>query len=224
MAMDSVSKALGEVSAFVNRTLGTTITPTVEVEKEPTAEYVAIRIPKTEEIIAHPKFLPTEESGQKTVLLHEASEIAFERKGIAEPHLAAEEFTEIHWRDIGGKSPEAVHKELEEKGYYHSSTLDETLAGELGVRSEQGSLNSLVHTMAVARQTREEKVLATLLLLITEEYADASCRCEEKGAAYSEDSEEARACFADVGAIQRQLHDFYLELVKNLKGEFYGKD
>lgn len=110
---------LEKATDFVNRKLGTTVKPTLEIEEEPTVEYVAIRFPKQERIIAHPRFFPSDVEGQKTVLIHEVSEIAYEQKGYEEPHTKASDFTREHWEEVGGKDPEVIHKELMDKGYYH---------------------------------------------------------------------------------------------------------
>ena len=127
-------EALTEATEFVNKKLSLSIKPSLEIETEPTAEYVAIRIPKQERIIAHPKFLPSDKAGQKTVFLHEVSEIAYEKKGFERPHFRAGEFTNNYWKEAGGKDPRAIHDELIKKGYYYgkgsSFNIEEMLSGE----------------------------------------------------------------------------------------------
>lgn len=111
--------SLAEATSFVNKELGTSLKPELEIEKEPTTEYVAIRSPGQEKITAHPKFFPSDIPGQKTVLIHEISEIAFEKMRAPEPHEKASDFTQSHWGEAGGRAPKSIHEELVRKGYYH---------------------------------------------------------------------------------------------------------
>jgi len=113
--------ALSEVTSFVNMKLGTSVAPIIEIEQRPTTSYVAVRVPSKEKVIVHPTFFPSDVAGQKTVLLHEISEIAYEQLGEAYPHDRATEFTDTYWLEIGGKDPEKLRDELTRKGYY--STL-----------------------------------------------------------------------------------------------------
>lgn len=130
----TAEEALTEATEFVNKKLDLSIKPSLEIETEPTAEYVAIRIPKQERIIAHPKFLPSDKAGQKTVFIHEVSEIAYEKKGFERPHFQAGEFTDKYWKEAGGKNPSAIHDELIKKGYYYGKSsplnIEEMLSGE----------------------------------------------------------------------------------------------
>lgn len=112
-----VETTLDKTTDFVNRELGTQVKPTVEVAPSE-YKYVAIRIPREEKIYVSPDFFPKEQEGQKTVLIHEISEIAYEQKGYAQPHVQATEFTHKNWKKIGGKDPKKIHQQLLEKGYY----------------------------------------------------------------------------------------------------------
>ncbi len=113
--------ALSEVTSFVNSILNTSVKPIIEVEQRPAMKYVAVRVPGKEKIIVHPIFFPSDLAGQKTVLLHEVSEIAYEQLSEAYPHDKATEFTDMYWREVGGKDTELLRDELTRKGYY--STL-----------------------------------------------------------------------------------------------------
>jgi len=92
----------------------------------------------------------------------------------------------------------------------------------MAVRSEQPSLRSLGALMAEVTKTANTEELAHMLLLINEVYADSACRCEEKGVAYGEDSEEVIACDRNVGRTQRELLDIYRTLIERLKGGAVG--
>ena len=127
-----MSSAVTEITQFVNRKLGLDLRPVVEIESRPTSEYVSVRVPGKEKIIAHPVFFPSDEAGQKTVLLHEISEIGYEKKGLTQPHDHASQLTQQHWKDVGGKSPEAIHKELISKGYYTRNPRMEVRKGLMG--------------------------------------------------------------------------------------------
>jgi len=75
---------------------------------------------------------------------------------------------------------------------------------------QNGSLDSLRQTLAAISGSEPTDELATLLLLVNELYADASCRCEkEKG-------EEAAACNRDVGVVRETILDGYRRLIDTL--------
>lgn len=125
---------LGEATRFVSGKLGVSLNPTLEYESQPRAKYVAIRIPGQEKIVANPQYFPKDKAGQRTVLIHEVSEIGYEKKGFEQPHTQASSFTSSYWRQIGGKDPAAIHKELVGKGYYYGSesalNIERMLSGE----------------------------------------------------------------------------------------------
>ena len=89
---------------------------------------------------------------------------------------------------------------------------------ELAVRSEKSSLEGLSQTLSAIKTTRDTEELAVLLLMITELYGDASCRCEEKEAAYG-NGEEAKACYFGVGRSRENILKTYKDIIKGLKGE-----
>ena len=90
---------------------------------------------------------------------------------------------------------------------------------ELAVRSEKPSLESLRQTLAALRASRETDEIAMLLTMVTEFYADSSCRCEELGAAYGEESEESRSCEMSVGRSRDMMLETYKGIIRQLKGE-----
>jgi len=116
-----VEETLVKATAFVNNKLETQIKPLV-TEMISDAKYVAIRVPGKEEIYVSPEFFPKDKAGQKTILIHEVSEIAYEKMGVEQPHTEAVKFTQENWKEIGGKDPEAIHKELITKGYYYGKS------------------------------------------------------------------------------------------------------
>jgi len=93
---------------------------------------------------------------------------------------------------------------------------------ELAVRSEHNSLESLDKTFNELMVVSDADTEATLLVLINELYADSACRCEEKEAAYGNESEEAASCHRAVGKTRDQMLQLYRTFCDKLRGEHIG--
>lgn len=89
---------------------------------------------------------------------------------------------------------------------------------ELAVRSEKSSLESLSQTLNAINGTKDTDELAYMLLMVTEFYGDAGCRCEELGAAYGENSEEALICNRGVAKGREEILETYKRIIDKLRG------
>jgi hypothetical protein len=92
------------------------------------------------------------------------------------------------------------------------------VAVDFTIRSEKPSLASLSDVLTAIKQTRDTEELATLLLLASVLYGDASCRCEEQAAGYGEEAEEVKSCNRDVAAKREEMLDAFREIVASIKG------
>lgn len=93
---------------------------------------------------------------------------------------------------------------------------------EIGVRSEKPSITSLEGALGQLLTTRDTDEVATMLLLINELYADASCRCEEQEAVYGEEAEEVKVCNTAVTHKRDELYWSYRVLIDRLKAGIVG--
>lgn len=84
------------------------------------------------------------------------------------------------------------------------------------IRSEVPSLDSLDQALEAVGKAVDAEEVATLLTLITELYADASCRCEEKEASFGEDSPEVLVCNRNVIKSRDELFEVYSDVIKRL--------
>jgi len=87
------------------------------------------------------------------------------------------------------------------------------------IRTERVSLKSLDEVLDAIRKTDDTDELATLLLMVTEFYSDAGCRCEEIEVTLGEDSDEAKVCNTDVRKSRDEVIQTYRDLVSRIKGK-----
>ena len=86
------------------------------------------------------------------------------------------------------------------------------MAEEEIVRSEGPSLQSLTETLSAIKAARDPGELAQLLMLATELYSDAQCRCEEKLASFGE-GDEGRVCYVGVNKGRDEMYEMFQEVV-----------
>ena len=89
---------------------------------------------------------------------------------------------------------------------------------ELAVRSERNSLEMLGDAFKELMAATSPEDQANLLVIINELYADGSCRCEEKEAAYGASSEEAAVCNRNVVRSRDEMVELYKQFLLNMKG------
>ena len=89
---------------------------------------------------------------------------------------------------------------------------------EMAVRSEKNSLDMVGDAFKELMATPTPEDQANLLVIINELYADGSCRCEEKEAAYGAGSEEAAACNRNVGRSRDEMVELYKKFLLNGRG------
>ena len=82
------------------------------------------------------------------------------------------------------------------------------------IRSEKPSLQSLSETLAAIKTARDPGDLAQLLMLATELYADAQCRCEEKVASFGEGDDEGKICYIGVNKGRDEMLAMFQEVVQ----------
>jgi len=87
------------------------------------------------------------------------------------------------------------------------------------VKTERTSINTLDEVLRAIKQTEDTDELATLLLMVTELYGDASCRCEELEVTYGGDTPEAKACSVSVGKSRDDVLVTYRDLISRIKGK-----
>jgi len=88
---------------------------------------------------------------------------------------------------------------------------------ELAVRSEDKSLDMLADAFKELMATDSPEDQASLLVIINELYADGSCRCEEKEAAYGMGSEEATSCNHNVARSRDEMLQLYTQFLTKSK-------
>lgn len=88
---------------------------------------------------------------------------------------------------------------------------------EIGIRSEKLSIKSLDEALGQLLVSRDTDEVATMLVLVNELYADASCRCEEKEAVYGEEAPEVKVCNIAISGKMDELYWAYRVLIDRLK-------
>lgn len=91
------------------------------------------------------------------------------------------------------------------------------MAEEIAVRDEKSSLKTVSETLKAIESSKDTEELAYLLLLVTEAYGDASCRCEELGAAYGPEEEKVIACKRNVSTSRDDILETYKNIIEKLK-------
>lgn len=81
------------------------------------------------------------------------------------------------------------------------------------IRSEQPSLDSLAQTIDAIGTTNDPRQLVILLLLASDLYADAQCRCEEKEASYGVGGDESGICYVNVSRAKDDMLKMFEKLV-----------
>ena len=92
------------------------------------------------------------------------------------------------------------------------NAVDET------VRSEQPSLDLVGGAFQELMRAGSPDEQADLLVIITELYADGSCRCEEKEASFGESSSEAASCYRAVKKGRDEMLRLYRDFCEKLRG------
>jgi hypothetical protein len=85
------------------------------------------------------------------------------------------------------------------------------------VRSEIPSLKSLDEVLGAIKKTEDTDELATLLLMLTELYGDASCTCEQLEGTYGMNSQETMACNLGIKASRDEVLSTFRDLISRIR-------
>lgn len=86
------------------------------------------------------------------------------------------------------------------------------------VRSEAPTIKALSETLNALKRSENPQEIGDLVSLAFELYADASCRCEEKAAAYGDGSDEVKDCDRNVNRGREEIKKAITEIVRVFKG------
>jgi hypothetical protein len=89
---------------------------------------------------------------------------------------------------------------------------------EAAVRSEKTSLDMVGDVFKELMESTSPEDQANLLVILNELYADSSCRCEEKEAAYGVGSEEAVACNRNIRRSRDEMVELYKQFLTKVGG------